>query len=125
MFIHPFIFREREREGGREEEKTAMCERYIDYLSLARPQMGTRSATQACALTGNRTSDLLVCRLALNPLSYSSQGPLFLSFFLFFKTIVEKVILEERKIVWFNKRPTYRLMARLHFGINFDITQYI
>ena len=26
-----------------------------------------------CPLTGNRTSDLLVCRLALNPLSHTSQ----------------------------------------------------
>ena len=31
-------------------------------------------ATQACALTGNQTGDLSVCRLALNPLSHTSQG---------------------------------------------------
>ena len=31
------------------------------------------SAPQACALTGNRTGDLLVCRLALNPLSEPHQ----------------------------------------------------
>ena len=29
---------------------------------------------QAYALTGNRTSDSLVCRLTLNPLSHTSQG---------------------------------------------------
>ena len=28
----------------------------------------------ACALTGNQTSDPLVLRLALNPLSHTSQG---------------------------------------------------
>ena len=29
---------------------------------------------QVCALTGNRTSNLLVCKQALNPLSHTSQG---------------------------------------------------
>ena len=36
--------------------------------------MGTRLATQACALTGNRTSNPLVRRQMLHPLSHSSQG---------------------------------------------------
>ena len=31
-------------------------------------------ATQACALTGNLTSDPLVCRPVLNPPSHTSQG---------------------------------------------------
>ena len=43
---------------------------------LCAPQMGTWLATQECALTGNRTSDPLVRRPALNPLSYTSQGKL-------------------------------------------------
>ena len=51
-----------------------MCERYIDRLPLARLQVGTWSVTQACALTGNRTSNLSVRRLALNPLNHSSWG---------------------------------------------------
>ena len=51
-----------------------MCERYIDWLPLACPQLRTQHATQACALTGNRTCDLLVRRLALNPLSHTSPG---------------------------------------------------
>ena len=38
------------------------------------PLLGTRSATQARALTGNQTSNPLVCRLGLNPLSHTSQG---------------------------------------------------
>ena len=50
-------------------------------LSLARPQLGTWPATQAYALIGNQTSDLLVRRPALNPLSHTSQG----WFFGFFK----------------------------------------
>ena len=37
------------------------------------PELETWPTTQACALTGNQTSDPLVCRLALNPLSHTSQ----------------------------------------------------
>ena len=44
------------------------------WLPLAGPQLGTWSATQACALTGNQTCDPLFPRLALNPLSHTSQG---------------------------------------------------
>ena len=51
-----------------------MCERYIDWLPLKCPQMGTWAATQACALTGNRTGDPLTHRLTLSPLSHTSQG---------------------------------------------------
>ena len=51
-----------------------MCERYINWLPLARPQLGTWLASQACALTRNQTSDLSVPRLALSPLSHTSQG---------------------------------------------------
>ena len=45
-------------------------------LPLTCPQLGTQPATQACALTGNGTSDPLVPRLALSPLSHTSQGSL-------------------------------------------------
>ena len=38
------------------------------------PPLGTWPATQACALTGNRTRDPLLCRPALNPLSHTNQG---------------------------------------------------
>ena len=37
-------------------------------------QLGPWSATQSCALTGNRTGDLSVHRSALSPLSHTSQG---------------------------------------------------
>ena len=46
----------------------------INGLSLSHPQLGTWPATQACALTGNRTNSLSVFRLAFNPLSHTSQG---------------------------------------------------
>ena len=51
-----------------------MCERNIHQLPLARPQLGTWPTTQACVLTGYQTSDLSVCRPALNPLRHTSQG---------------------------------------------------
>ena len=44
------------------------------WLPLARPLLGTWPTTQARALTGNWTGDPLVHRLALNPLSHTSQG---------------------------------------------------
>ena len=45
------------------------------WLPLTHPPLGgTWPTTQACALTGNQTSDPLVHRLALNPLSHTSQG---------------------------------------------------
>ena len=47
------------------------------WLPLVRPPLGTWPATQACALTGNQTSDLLVHRPELNPQSHTSQGQLF------------------------------------------------
>ena len=38
------------------------------------PPPGAWPATQACALSGNRTSDPLIRRLVLNPLSHTSLG---------------------------------------------------
>ena len=46
-----YFFRERGREGGREGEKL-QCVRDT-WLPLTHHQLGTRPATQACALTGN------------------------------------------------------------------------
>ena len=50
-----------------------MCEGYIDWLPLARSRLGPWPITQACALTGNRTGNLLVCRQVLSLLSHTSQ----------------------------------------------------
>ena len=62
-----FIFRERGREGERERNINV-------WLTLAHLLLWTWPTTQACALTRNPTSDPSVCRLALNPLSHTSQG---------------------------------------------------
>ena len=55
----------RERKGGRKRERNINVQ-----LPLMCPLLGTWSATQAHALTGNRTSDLS----ARNPLSHTSEG---------------------------------------------------
>ena len=47
--------------------------RETDRLPLMYPQPGTWPATQAYALTGNRTGNLLVCGTTPNPLSHTSQ----------------------------------------------------
>ena len=44
------------------------------WLPLACHLLWTWPTTQACALPGDQTSDPLVCRLALHPLSHTSQG---------------------------------------------------
>ena len=68
LFIYLFIFRQRGKEGEREGEKH-QC-----WLPLTHPHLGALPTTQAFALTGNWTHDPLVCRLALNSLSHTSQG---------------------------------------------------
>ena len=51
-----------------------MGEKYINRLPLPSPLLGTWPIIQARALIGNRTTDLSVHRLALNPPSHTSQG---------------------------------------------------
>ena len=58
-----FILRERGREG----------EKYQCVVASLVPLTGDLAPTQACALTGNQTDDL-VHRPVLNPLSHTSQG---------------------------------------------------
>ena len=64
-----FIFLESEERRKKERERNISAQ-----LPLMLPLLGTWSATQGSALTGNRTGDPLVCRPALNPLSHTSQG---------------------------------------------------
>ena len=66
-------FLERGEGRGKGKEKHSMCERNMDQLPLTHPELGAWPATQAHALTGNRTSNLLVRRPAINPLSHTNQ----------------------------------------------------
>ena len=69
-FIYLFL----ERGKGWEKEN----KRNINVcLPVIGPALGTWPATQACALTGNQTSDPLVRRPVLNPLSHTSQRKIF------------------------------------------------
>ena len=63
-----FTFREREREGEKHQ-----CVRDTSISCLSHSQLGTWPTTRACARTENRTSDLLVHRPALSPLSHTDQ----------------------------------------------------
>ena len=68
-----FIFIERGREGKRERNSNV-------WLPLMCPLLGTWPATQAYVLTGNQTDNPLVCRLALSPLSHTSQDSILVLF---------------------------------------------
>ena len=82
IFQRFYLFIFRERKGGRKRgRETSVCERNIHWLLLA-----YWPATCACALTGNQTSNLLVRRLALSPLSHTSQGKT--AFLIYIKQLV-------------------------------------
>ena len=66
-----FVFREKGREGERERE-----ERPRAVASHVPHHQGPGPQPRHVSLTGNRTSDPLVCRLAFDPLSLTSQGHL-------------------------------------------------
>ena len=76
FFFLKILFTYLVRGKGREKERerNITCERYVDWVPLARHQLEAWPPTQACALTGNQTGDLLVHRRVLNPLSHTSQG---------------------------------------------------
>ena len=73
LFFKDFICLVLQKGEGREKER----ERNINVLPLVHLLLGTWPATQACALTENQTGDPLVRRLALSPLSHTSQGQTF------------------------------------------------
>ena len=50
-----YLFLERGKEGRKRGGETLIYERYIDWLLLPAPQLGSCPVTQACALTGKRT----------------------------------------------------------------------
>ena len=74
FFKSLFIFREGGREGEREGEKhQCVRETSTDWLSYV-PWLGTKLATQARALAGNQTSDLLSFWMTSTQLSHTGQG---------------------------------------------------
>ena len=68
LFLKVYLFLQRGREGeGEGEKQQCVVASYV-------PPLGTWPTTQACALTGNKTGNPLVCRPALSPLSHISQS---------------------------------------------------
>ena len=74
-YLFVCFYFERDGKGRRKRERNISV-----WLPLAHPLLRTWPATQACALTGNQTSDPVVHRPSLNPLSHTSQ----VSHFLFY-----------------------------------------
>ena len=73
FFFKDFIYSFLERGEGKDKER----ERNINvWLPLTCPPLGTWPVTQACALTGKGTSNPLVRRPALSPLSHTSRAVL-------------------------------------------------
>ena len=71
------------RRERREWKRNIMCGRNRNWLPLSCPQQETWSVYQACALTGNWTSDLSVCRLVLNHGGTPARAQTFVLFFFF------------------------------------------
>ena len=61
--------RGRQGEGGREGDRQASIGSLLHV-----PQLGIESITQACALTGDQTYDLSVCRMTLQPTESHQLG---------------------------------------------------
>ena len=57
--------------------ETSMC-----CCLLCGPQPRTWPTTQACALTGNQTCNPLILRPAFNALSHTSQGHIYIIFYM-------------------------------------------
>ena len=77
LFLKEFIYLLLERGEGRKKQRERNIHVWGKYQLVAShtPRLRIGPATQACVLTGSRTSNLLVQRPALNPLSHTSQGP--------------------------------------------------
>ena len=61
-----------DRREGREKDRERKC--VVASHVLSTRDLTWAAAQQACALTGNRTSNPLVCRPALNPLHHTSHS---------------------------------------------------
>ena len=74
-FLRFYFYLFLERGEGREKEREKnidVSEKHKSVTSCTPPT--NMPTTQACALTGNRTGDLSVCRIMPNPLSHTSQA---------------------------------------------------
>ena len=78
-----------------------MCERNINWLPQNRPQLGPWPTAQACALTGNQTSDFSIYRPAFYPLTYISQGDMYTIIMIVFSVdFIIFIFLFDSKVIW-------------------------
>ena len=77
IFLKDFIFFQRQEKGRQRSREESMCERISIVDSYTHPNKGL-SSTQACALTGNQTDGLSLCRPPANQLSHTDTGLLIL-----------------------------------------------
>ena len=68
-----YLFLERGERREKERQKNTNVQE-IHRLVASQPQLETWPTIQACALTGNRTSNLSVYRQTFSPLCHTSQG---------------------------------------------------
>ena len=87
-FLKDYIYLFLDKGEGREKEG----EEHQCVVASHVPLLGTWPASQAYALTGNRTGEPLVLRPALNPLSHTSQGRK-----LFFKVLKQGELKKKKK----------------------------
>ena len=91
--MYLFIFGERGKQKEKERERNISV-----WLPLVCPLLRTRPGTQACALTGNWTSNPWLCSLTLNPLSHISQGLTYIFYCLFIEN--KSVISNWQSLHW-------------------------
>ena len=72
IYLQLYLFREGK--AGRKRGRETSMYGGLLHTTPPHPPMGTWPATQACALTGNWTGDLLLHSPALSPLNHTSQG---------------------------------------------------
>ena len=75
VFIKDFIYLFLQRGKGKEKDREGNIS---VWLPLTCPLLGTWPTAQACALAGNPDSHPFIHRLALNPLSHTSQSSSFM-----------------------------------------------
>ena len=109
-----FLFIFREGKGGRQRRReTVMCG------CLEHPLLGIWPATQACALTGNRTSYISVRTLAFCPLSHTSQGgwKVFKHVFVFASFPSEHTEVKQRLQAASMNSPSHKLQRSVFLGL--------
>ena len=90
LFFFRFYFLNLEKGEGREKEG----EKHRSVASCTHSNPWIKPTTQACTLTGNRTSDLSLCRMMPSQLSHTGQGEMSFHFLVnkWFVVLVHNIV---------------------------------